>query len=163
MLAVYPYIFGASLLAFASVTWRSDATALRRTALAMAGNWLACMLAVRLSGIADFALAFVLIDALTAWAVLARPAGRVQAVVGGIYLVQIAFHIAYFVAGLFGLGWSPWLYLTILSGAAAVQLTIMVGGGGGGISRWVSDVRRRRAAARLAWRAGHAGMAGRGR
>jgi hypothetical protein len=99
--------------------------ALQRTALALAANWLACMVAVAAVGRTDPWMAFAIADAIAAYVVLSHPASRPQAVIGCIYIVQITVHLAY---ALVGSGPATSLYLNMLSGGGWLQIAVLAGG-----------------------------------
>jgi hypothetical protein len=112
-------------LAGASMLTMNASPALQRTALALAGNWLACIVVVLLMGVVDPWAAFAAADAVAAFIVLSHPASRPQAVIGCIYIVQITVHLAY---ALVGSGPATGLYLNMLSGGGWLQIAVLAGG-----------------------------------
>jgi hypothetical protein len=116
--------FAAALLV-ASLLTLNAGVGLQRTALALAANWLACMVAVAAVGRVDPWMAFAIADALAAYIVLSHPASRPQAVIGCIYIVQITVHLAY---ALVGSGPATSLYLNMLSGGGWLQIAVLAGG-----------------------------------
>jgi hypothetical protein len=116
--------FAAALLV-ASLLTLNASSALQRTALALAGNWLAVMLAYFITGRPDSWTAFAAADAVAAFIVLSHPASRPQAVIGCIYIVQITVHLAY---ALVGSGPATGLYLNMLSGGGWLQIAVLAGG-----------------------------------
>lgn len=117
-------VFAGALVA-ASLLSMNVSSALRRTAFALVGNWLACMAAVFVLGRYDPWLAFLIIDAVAALVVLQHPASKPQAVIGCIYIVQVTVHLAY---ALVGSGPATGLYLTMLSGGGWLQIATLAGG-----------------------------------
>jgi hypothetical protein len=112
-------LLAASLLAM------NAGPSMRRTALALVGNWLACMMAVVATGMVDPWLAFMAIDIATAAVVLRHPATRPQAYIGCIYIVQITASVAY---ALVGQGAATGVYLSLLTGGGWLQIAILAGG-----------------------------------
>lgn len=119
-----PAVFAAGLLA-ASLLAMNAGPSMRRTALALIGNWLACMMAVAATGVVDPWYAFAAIDAATAAVVLRHPATRPQAYIGCIYIVQITSSVAY---ALVGHGAATGVYLSMLTGGGWLQIAILAGG-----------------------------------
>jgi hypothetical protein len=131
--AFFVALAGATALA---VAWGGPR--LRRTGFAMLGNWAACMVAVAVSdSLTPWAL-FLLFDAATAVAVLRHPASRPQAIIGAIYLFQIAFHVAF---ALVGNGLAASVYLDLLALGGWLQIGTLLGGAiyGGGRTLLVAD------------------------
>lgn len=86
-------------------------------------NWAACMVAFT-GGQAPWA-ALIVIDGLTAWAILRPPAGVVQAVVAALLLNQILWHCAY---GWVGHPAAQHFWLTGLNLAGWLQVATLLGG-----------------------------------
>lgn len=90
-----------------------------RTIIAVAGN---CLLAngyTALTRDTDPWAYFMALDLITATVILYQPAGRPQAIIGTLYLVQIAMHTAYGIAGLKG---DPIVYWWMLTVTGFLQL-----------------------------------------
>lgn len=119
-----PAVFAAGLLA-ASLLAMNAGPSMRRTALALVANWLACMMAVAATGVVDPWYAFMAIDVATAAVVLRHPATRPQAYIGCIYIVQITASVAY---ALVGQGAATGVYLSMLTGGGWLQIAILAGG-----------------------------------
>lgn len=119
-----PAVFAAGLLA-ASLLAMNAGPSMRRTALALVGNWIASMMAVVATGMVDPWLAFMAIDIATAAVVLRHPATRPQAYIGCIYIVQITASVAY---ALVGQGAATGVYLSMLTGGGWFQIAILAGG-----------------------------------
>jgi len=133
-----PAVFAAGLLA-ASLLAMNAGPSMRRTAMALVGNWVACMIAVAATGVVDPWLAFMAIDIATAAVVLRHPATRPQAYIGCIYIVQITASVAF---ALVGPGAATSVYLSLLTGGGWLQIAILAGGA-------IYGTGKRRAAARL--------------
>ena len=132
-----PAVFAAGLLAAALLAMNAGPS-MRRTAMALIGNWLACMMAVAATGTVDPWPAFMVIDIATASVVLRHPATRPQAYIGCIYIVQITASVAY---ALVGQGAATSVYLSLLTGGGWFQVAILAGGA-------IHGTGRRRAVAR---------------
>lgn len=121
---------------------------MRRTAITLAANWAINTAFVIITTIHDPWLWFMLIDAISARIVLHQPAGRPQAIIGALYMVQITVHAIYFAST--GVLAEPH-YWQVLIALAFAQLIILGGWLGayhlGGPSRRLWD----RGSAALAW------------
>lgn len=117
---------GATALA---VAWGGPG--LKRTGFAMLANWLSCMAAVFVLHDLTPWVMFLLFDAATAFAVLRHPSSRPQAIIGAIYLFQMAFHVAF---ALVGNGLAAGVYLDLLALGGWLQIGTLFGGAiyGGG-------------------------------
>lgn len=103
--------------------------AMARTGIAIALNWILGVAWVMASGDYSPAVAWVLIDFAAAMVILSRPAGRMQAAVGAVFLAEIVAHLLYFMAS----NPSEDYYLGVLDKLADVQLLLFgawVGGVG---------------------------------
>jgi hypothetical protein len=96
-----------------------------RTAWALAGNMLAIWAAQYASGSYTPWQAFLIIDVITAYIVLAHPAGRTQALIGAIYVAQIIAHVAFGAAKAASCGG---LYMDLLAFGGVCQLLILATG-----------------------------------
>ena len=122
----------ASAIAFAvamavalAIVRMSGTPSLNRAGWAMAGNMALVWAAQALSGSYTPWLAFTCIDAATAFVVLAHPAGRSQAMIGAIYVLQIITHVAFGAAGAHG---DARFYLDLLAFGGGCQLLILATG-----------------------------------
>lgn len=124
--AFFIALAGATALA---VAWGGPG--LKRTGFAMLANWTACMVAVFvLHNLTPWPM-FMLFDLATAAAVLKHPSSRPQAIIGAIYLFQIAFHVAFAIVGN---GLAAGVYLDLLALGGWLQIGTLIGGAiyGGG-------------------------------
>ncbi len=123
------------MVLFAGFTgWKRTAARLQlwRVAFVLAANWYAGALFVRLSGDYTPWLFSLALDVLAAVAIMYRPAGRVQGIIGLTYFFQIAGHIAYGGRHLAGLPADPVYYYDAITLVAWVQL-LAVGAWSAGI------------------------------
>lgn len=123
------FLVGLTVATLAAVAWGGPG--LKRTGFAMLCNWTACMIVVAWTGsLTPWAL-FMLFDAAAACVVLRHPSSRPQAIIGAIYLFQMAFHVAYAVVGS---GLAAGLYLDLLALGGWLQIGTLFGGAiyGGG-------------------------------
>ena len=111
--------------------WRGDAL-LVRSAWVLLINHIACDAAQDVAGIADPVLWFAAIDTLSAVVLLWQPAGRTQAVIGAVYLVQIGLHFAQYPGGV-----AQYQYLSVLTVAGACQIAFLIKGAVDGDGRKV--------------------------
>lgn len=153
----WPYL--APLIVVVMMTLSTGVATMRRTALVLFFNWLVNTLFVLTTQVYDPWAFFLAVDALSAMVLLYQPAGRVQAVVGGLYMAQIMTHGIYGACKNFA---APSLsvdnYLQILDMLGFVQL-ILLGGWAGG--HWVRVAYRawHRRRARVAEAQAHSGLA----
>lgn len=125
----------AAALLVTAVMARRDPLMLR-VALAMLTNLALVWLWALVSGIDDAWWFFLAIDALTARVVLRQPAGRWQAVIGLLYVIQCLMHVRY------GIGYRDdaitSVYLDTLTAIGWGQLVALIGGATHGRSRHVN-------------------------
>jgi len=98
-----------------------------RSMLAITGNWLLGLGFIALTGWTDCWLYNIVIDTAAAIAILWRPAGRAQAMLGVSYCVQIAMHTGYGAALLRYGSAEKFIYYDRLTTVAWAQLLIMGG------------------------------------
>jgi len=103
-----------------------------RVGFVLAANWFLGFVFVTQTGNYTPWIFSLLIDALAAFAIMYRPAGKIQGLIGLTYFFQIAGHIAYGGRGLIGLETDPLYYYDALTFVAWVQL-LAVGAWGAGI------------------------------
>lgn len=129
MMASLAYFLGVSFAATLACAFGGEG--LRRAGFVLLANWLACMLAVGFSGSLTPWTLFLLFDAAAAVAVLRHPTSRPQAIIGAIYVFQMAFHTAF---ALIGNGAAAHMYLDLLALGGWLQITTLTGGAiyGGG-------------------------------
>ncbi len=115
------------LLALAGWAARSGDEGLTRTSAALCANWTIAIVIVATSGDAATWPFLLILDGLTAAAVMAMPAGRAQAAIGGVLISQMLLHSAY--------GWIgnhprdvEYLYLLFLNLGGWLQLLLLAGG-----------------------------------
>lgn len=143
MSSVVSYALGlsiASLCALLTAFAREDGRIIRVMGVILL-NWVAGMVFVGMTGWTDCWSFNIIIDASASVAILWRPAGRMQALLGVSYCVQIAMHGGYGAAEIMGVA-DPWKYYDALTAVAWVQLLIIGGWcvgiwAGGGIRRWL--------------------------
>lgn len=115
-----------------------DESRIIRAMLVILFNWLLGMMFISATGWTDCWPFNIAIDASASVAILWRPAGRMQALLGVSYCVQIAMHGGYGAAKIMGTA-DPWKYYDALTAVAWIQL-LLIGGWivaiwGGGIVR----------------------------
>ena len=110
----------------AGVAWHRGDKVLRRSAAAMALNLGLTFAASLFVPWQHVWLAWLGIDGLTAYIILKQPAGKVQATLGFLYLVQCTFHVAFYLNGspVEALG----LYQDMLTGVLGGQVLTLIGG-----------------------------------
>ncbi len=123
--------FFAGLVCAAALAFKMGGSGLTRTGLAMLANWTACTFAVLVLHDWTPWVFFALFDAAAATIVLQHPSSRPQAIIGAIYLFQIAFHVAFAVVGN---GAAATFYLDLLALSGWLQIGTLAGGSiyGGG-------------------------------
>lgn len=119
--------FGLMIAGATVWAWRVGDPRYMRTAGALAVNWLLGLVIIILSGNPTPWVWLLILDGLTAAAIMARPAARAQAAIGGVLISQMLLHGAY--------GWigshpndAMQLYLSFLNLGWIVQLLILAGG-----------------------------------
>lgn len=125
---VFSYGLGLSIaVAFALTTGfvRGDDRIIRAIMVLLL-NWVAGMVFVSLTGWTDCWPFNIIIDASASVVILWRPAGKMQALLGVSYCVQIAMHGGYGAAKIAGIA-DPWKYYNALTAVAWIQL-LMIGG-----------------------------------
>ena len=118
-------VFAIAVMAVLCVTRFCGVPSLHRTAWAMAGNMGAVWVAQFWSGSYTPWFAFLIVDVITAYIVLAHPATRTQALIGAVYVAQIIAHIAFGAAQVKG---CDVLYLDLLAFGGVCQLLILATG-----------------------------------
>lgn len=125
MNAMFPYV-GAVCLALAFCFHGGNAR-FKRTGIALLVNWVACIAAIKVSGSTTPWALWLAIDAITLVAVVASPAGKVQAVIAGLLFGQVLWHAAF---GYVANANAARLYITALNAGGWVQVgTLIVGAG----------------------------------
>ena len=106
--------------------WKRRDFVLKRSAAAMALNLGLATTAAVFVPWQHLWLAWLGIDGLTAYIILKQPAGKVQATLGFLYLVQCMFHVAFYLNGspVEALG----LYQDMLTGVLGGQVLTLIGG-----------------------------------
>lgn len=139
---VLSYGVGLSIVtAFALTTgFARDDGRIVRAIMVLLLNWVAGMIFVSLTGWTDCWPFNIAIDTSASVAVLWRPAGRMQALLGVSYCVQIAMHGGYGAAKIMGIA-DPWKYYDALTAVAWIQLLLV---GGWGIAIWSGGIVRHR-------------------
>lgn len=128
---LWTLLFGFGLVAASAMAWKLGTTQLRRTAVALICAWLAAVVIAVTTGRYDMWLAFIVIDAVAAWVVLAHPSSRPQAIIGLIFVIQISTHLAY---ALVGSAVAQSMYLDMLAAGGWLQIATLAWGAiyGGG-------------------------------
>jgi hypothetical protein len=111
--------------------WRGNAL-LVRSAWVLLLNHVACDAAQDVTGLSDPTLWFAAIDTLSAVVLLWQPAGRTQAVIGAVYVVQIGLHFGQYPGGV-----AQYEYLSVLTVAGACQIASLIMGAVDGDGRKV--------------------------
>lgn len=150
---IYSVAFGVSLAVAVTLALRHGSPGLRRTAIALAANYVAVLVAQAVTYSYAPWVIFIIADTLAALVVLQHPASRVQAAIGGIYVLQIITHVAFGAGGPYH---DTRLYLDLLAFGGGCQLLILATGAFHDRGRKVAGARHRR---RVAANASSAGLA----
>jgi hypothetical protein len=115
-------LYTLGLLAAIALAHHERCPLLVRAAWVLAANFVACNLAAVATG--QFApVAWLLfIDVASAIVMLWHPAGRTQAILGAVYIVQLGLHAAHWGAGTDG---SPVFYLSMLNVGGGLQIAFL--------------------------------------
>lgn len=125
MWTVFPFV-GALGLAMV-ITFQCGDDRMKRTAILLFGNWMACIAALWVLGSATPWAAWLVIDATTLLLVVKPPAGKVQAIIGGLLLGQVMWHGAF---GYVDNAGAARVYITALNAGGWVQVgTLFIGAG----------------------------------
>lgn len=108
------------LVGIALATWQR-CPLLIRSALVLFGNFIACQLAVATTGTFDPVAMFAVIDVASAVVLLWQPAGRTQAAIGAVYLMQLALHLVQWPGGVLQNE-----YVSVLTVAGGCQIGILL-------------------------------------
>lgn len=113
-------IFSISLLVGVALSHWRRCPLLVRSAWVLAGNNIACQLAVATTGTYDPVAWFAAIDVVSAVVLLWRPAGRTQAVIGAVYIIQLGLHFAQWPGGV-----AQYQYLSVMTVAGGCQIVFL--------------------------------------
>jgi hypothetical protein len=108
------------LVGTAFAIWRR-CPLLTRSACVLAANWVACECAKAGTGVYDPTLWFIVIDAVSAAVLLLHPAGRTQAAIGAVYVLQLGMHAAQYPGGVAVTG-----YLSVLTVGGSLQIAFLI-------------------------------------
>lgn len=123
--------------------WKVRDGAIVRSMVTVAGIWVAGASYVAETGIYDPWQLSIALDVMAATIILRHPAGVYQALLGVLFILQIAMHIGYAGAKWQG-GGNPYLYYDAVTYAAWVQLLVLSGWASERLSEnWLRRVWRR--------------------
>ena len=88
-------VYGAGLTLAALAAWARGGEGLRRTAVALVANWALVMTGQVITGAYAPWGWFLILDLATAFVVVWHPAGRPQALIGGVLVLQVLVHLAF--------------------------------------------------------------------
>lgn len=125
-------IFAMGLLVGVALSVWRGCPLLTRSALVLGGNWVACEVAVIATGAFDPVVWFIFIDTVAAIVLLWRPAGKTQAAIGAVYVMQIGLHIAQWPGGV-----AVGQYLSVLTVGGSLQIAFLILGAVDGDGRKV--------------------------
>lgn len=97
---IWPTIFAVGLLVGVAAAIYRRCPLLLRSALVLCANAVACNMAQVVTGTFNPVASFVAIDIASAVIMLWQPAGRTQAIIGRIYIVQLGLHYGHWAGGL---------------------------------------------------------------
>ena len=126
-------IFAVGLLVGAAAAIYRRCPLLLRAALVLAANAAACNVAQVTAGIYNPVLSFAAIDIASAVIMLWQPAGRTQAIIGRIYIVQLGLHYGHWAGGMHDVHG----YTQMLAVGGALQIAFLIGGAINGDGRKV--------------------------
>lgn len=128
----WPYLAPCCVVVLSALTGNRQMV---RTALAIFVNYWVNTVYVEAAEIYDPWYFYMLTDALTAWIVLIRPAGKPQSLIGWSFIAQVIIHVVYGVSKLtnpeFDTYSASLAYWQILLSVAVLQLVILGGWVGG--------------------------------
>jgi hypothetical protein len=127
-------VFGAGLALALYMALMTGHQGLTRTGLVLVGNWLVLLAVVKFTGSLEPVAWFLVIDFLSALAVLWHPASRPQAAIGLVYMVQIGVHFARYPGG----GPGALEYLNLLALGGWLQIAFLMMGAVDGTARKVT-------------------------
>ena len=114
-------LFAISLLVGVALSHWRRCPLLVRSAWVLAANNIVCQLAVATTGTYDPVLWFAVIDIASAVVLLWQPAGRTQAVIGAVYVMQLGLHFAQWPGGV-----AQYQYISVLTVAGACQIAFLL-------------------------------------
>lgn len=130
-------IFAVGLLVGVAAAIYRRCPLLLRSAAVLSANALACNLAQVATGLNNPVLAFACIDIVSAVIMLWQPAGRTQAILGRIYIVQLGLHYGHWAGGMHDVGG----YWQMLAVGGALQIAFLIMGAINGDGRKVHSGR----------------------
>lgn len=136
-------LFTVGLLLAVAAAHHHRCPLLMRSAWVLAANFIACNLAAVATGRFAPVEWLLLIDVASAILMLWHPAGRTQAILGMVYIVQLGLHGVHWAAGETG---SAVFYLTMLNVGGGLQIAFLLSGAVNGDGRrqvaWTGGVGR---------------------
>lgn len=127
-------IFAVGLLVGVAAAIYRRCPLLLRAALVLAANAAACNMAAATTGSYNPVVWYAAIDIVSAVVMLWQPAGRTQAIIGRIYIVQLGLHYGHWAGGLHDVHG----YTQMLAVGGALQIAFLVMGAINGDGRKVS-------------------------
>lgn len=136
-MGVSVWTHGLILAVLCVVATRMEGTAMIRTTAALLANWAVHMLHWGITRDPSPYFFSIVIDAITSVIILTRPAGRLQATIGWLLLVQIMVGFGYALSVRTGgyVAQAEYRYWQILDGVALVQILLVGGWWIGGMGR----------------------------
>ena len=133
-------IFAVGLLVGVAAAIYRRCPLLLRSAVVLCGNAVACNMAAAATGSFNPVPWYAAIDIASAVVMLWQPAGRTQAIIGRIYIVQLGLHYGHWAGGMHDVGG----YTQMLAVGGALQIAFLVMGAINGDGRKVHSGRDHR-------------------
>jgi hypothetical protein len=133
-------LFTLGLLVGVALAHHEHCPLLVRSAWVLAANFLACNLVAIAAGTHAPVVWLFLIDVVSAIVMLWHPAGRTQAILGAVYVVQLGLHYVFWAAAPAG---AAAFYLSMLNVGGGIQIAFLIMGAINGDGRKVHDGGRR--------------------
>lgn len=130
---IWPTIFAVGLLVGVAAAIYRRCPLLLRSALVLCANAVACNMAQAVTGSFNPVAWYAAIDIVSAVIMLWHPAGRTQAIIGRIYIMQLGLHYGHWAGGLHDVNG----YTQMLAVGGALQIAFLVMGAINGDGRKV--------------------------
>jgi hypothetical protein len=128
-------VFALALLVGVGLAVHRRCPLLVRSAIVLAANLALSNVAVAATGRYDPVAWFIVIDTLSALVLLWHPAGRTQAAIGMVYIMQLALHFVQWPGGV-----AEYEYLSVLTVGGGLQIAFLIWGAVDGDGRKVRDI-----------------------